>query len=153
MRALTDDAGQVLNEYSYDSYGNIETEVEALSQRYRYTGMEWDAATGLYHYRARAYDAELGRFLQEDPIGFNSGDLNFFRHVESNPQNFTDPTGLAGAGECGGKAEASFQKNNYFYAVGRRIACSFSAISGVMAIFIPTTSASAKVISGVLEVY
>lgn len=41
----------------------------SFDQPFAYTGREWDAATGLYHYRARAYDAETGRFLQEDPAG------------------------------------------------------------------------------------
>ena len=54
--------------------------------------------TGLHYYRARWYDANLGRFISEDPIGFAGGDINLFGYVWNNPQSFVDPTGLAGWG-------------------------------------------------------
>ena len=44
--------------------------------------------------RARAYDAELGRFTTRDPIGFSSGDTNAYRFVQNDPVNFADPSGL-----------------------------------------------------------
>ncbi len=46
------------------------------------------------YYRARYYDPSIGRFISEDPIGFNGG-INFYRYVYDNPVNFTDPHGLA----------------------------------------------------------
>ena len=76
MRAVTDDAGSVVNEYSYDSYGQPETAVETVPQPFRFTGREYDPETGLSHYRSRAYDPSTSRFLQEDPIWFEAGDLN-----------------------------------------------------------------------------
>ena len=70
IRYLTDSSGTIVNAYDYDSYGRPMFGVTAFDQPFAYTGREWDVATGLYHYRARAYDAETGRFLQEDPLGF-----------------------------------------------------------------------------------
>lgn len=32
--------------------------------------------------------------MSEDPIGFNGGDVNFYRYAKSKPINFRDPTGL-----------------------------------------------------------
>ncbi|SRR5579871_1240304 len=40
------------------------------------------------------YNPVLGRFLSEDPIGYESGDVNLYRYVQDNPPNATDPTGL-----------------------------------------------------------
>ena len=60
---------------------------------YAYTGREWDPEINLYYYRARYYDPKIGRFISEDPIGFEGG-LNFYAYVFNNPGNFVDPWGL-----------------------------------------------------------
>lgn len=54
---------------------------------------EYDSATGLYHYRARAYDPASKRFLQQDPIGFAAGDTNLYRYVFNAPTVYRDPSG------------------------------------------------------------
>ena len=41
-------------------------------------------------------DAQTGRFLSEDPIGFAGQDQNLYRYVFSNPVNFKDPDGEIG---------------------------------------------------------
>ena len=43
--------------------------------------------------RARYYDADTGRFISEDPSGFNGG-INLYAYCNSNPVNFVDPSGL-----------------------------------------------------------
>jgi len=107
IRYLTDSAGTIVNAYDYDSYGRPMFGITAFDQPFAYTGREWGQATGLYHYRARAYDAEMGRFLQEDPIGCASGDLNFYRYVKNNPVRYIDPSGLvAAAGTLGTQRQA-----------------------------------------------
>lgn len=107
VRALTGEDGAVLNAYAYTAYGGEESAVEALAQPLRYTGREYDADTGLYHYRARAYDPATGRFLQEDPLFFGAGDLNLYRYTWNNPLNWTDPSGMAAASERAGLAPIS----------------------------------------------
>jgi uncharacterized protein RhaS with RHS repeats len=47
----------------------------------------------LQYSRARFYDAKLGRFISEDPIGFRGGDVNLFGYVGGNPLRFRDPSG------------------------------------------------------------
>ena len=89
--SLTDSSGAVVSSANYDSFGNS---TNNLTTRYQYTGREKDEFTGLMYYRARWYDANLGRFISEDPIGFAGGDANLFGYVKNNPQNFVDATGL-----------------------------------------------------------
>ncbi len=48
----------------------------------------------MYYYRARYYDAGLGRFISEDPIGFGGSDFNLYRYVGNSPISFVDPLGL-----------------------------------------------------------
>jgi uncharacterized protein RhaS with RHS repeats len=45
------------------------------------------------HYKARVYDPSLGRFLQTDPIGYES-DLNLLAYVGNDPVNAIDAFGL-----------------------------------------------------------
>jgi len=92
---LTDSTGNVVQTYVYDSFGNIVLQSGALENPFTYTGREFDSETGLYFYRARYYDPSLGRFLQEDPIGFQGGDINIYAYVGNNPINFIDSYGLA----------------------------------------------------------
>ena len=41
-----------------------------------------------------SYDPTIGRWTQEDPIGFEGGDANLYRYVGNSPTNATDPMGL-----------------------------------------------------------
>jgi RHS repeat-associated protein len=40
---------------------------------FQYTGQVWLPELGVYSYKARMYDPDLGRFLQPDPIGYGDG--------------------------------------------------------------------------------
>lgn len=40
------------------------------------------------------YDAIIGRFFSEDPIGLDAGDPNLYRYVDNDPVNRVDPNGL-----------------------------------------------------------
>jgi RHS repeat-associated protein len=77
----------------YHSFGRIIQQMGTLSNRFWYTGREWDGEIGLYFYRARYYDPLVGRFIGEDPIGFSARDANLYRFVDNSPTNFTDPMG------------------------------------------------------------
>ncbi len=90
--ALTDDAGALQNEYTYEPFGTT-TETGADSNPFQYTGRENDG-TGLYYYRARYYHPGLQRFASEDPAGFR-GSKNFYAYVEDSPATAFDPLGLA----------------------------------------------------------
>ena len=93
---ITDDTGQVVKSYVYDSFGNIVLQSGTLENPFTYTGREFDAESGLYYYRMRHYDPGLGRFISEDPLEFQAG-INFYSYVKNNPVNFKDPFGLNGA--------------------------------------------------------
>jgi RHS repeat-associated core domain len=60
---------------------------------FQYTAREVDIETGLQYNRARYYDPSDGRFLSEDPIGFEGG-INKYTYSLNNPIVFNDPTGL-----------------------------------------------------------
>ena len=88
--ALTDSKGALLERQTYDAYGNS---TGSTRTRYGYTGRERDSLTGLLYYRARSYGPQIGRFISEDPIGFQGGDVNIYAYVANSPVNFSDPSG------------------------------------------------------------
>ena len=93
--ALTDENGNIVESFAYDNhYGAIidHTKTVETNNPYGYTGREVDA-DDLYYYRARYYDPTIQRFLSEDPIGFDSGDFNWYRYVWDSPVNLKDPNG------------------------------------------------------------
>ncbi|MGB7415483.1 MAG: RHS repeat-associated core domain-containing protein, partial [Thermosynechococcaceae cyanobacterium] len=95
VRDVVDSDGNVLNHISYDSFGNVTGETNPdIDFRFGYTGREFDEETGQYYYRARYFDSGVGRFISEDPIGFDGGDANLYRYVGNGPVNATDPSGL-----------------------------------------------------------
>ena len=96
--ALTDSTGKVVESFTYDNhYGSIlnHTKTTETNNPYAYTGRELDTDE-LYYYRARYYDPTIERFLSEDPIGFRSGDFNFYRYVNNSPVDLIDSWGLNG---------------------------------------------------------
>ena len=103
-----DEDGTVLARYGYDPYG-MATEYAAdwtggtapSEDGPLYAGYFFDAETGLYHVRNRQYQADMGKFLQRDPIGYAAGDSNLTRYVGSSPLSATDPMGLAPPGRSG----------------------------------------------------
>ena len=64
---LTGVAGGVQNDYRYDAFGVLLEKCEQEGNRILYTGQQYDRATEQYYLRARYYNPQLGRFLQEDP--------------------------------------------------------------------------------------
>ncbi len=92
---ITDTTGVVKQRYTYSSFGKIESQLDPnFIQPYTFTAREFDPETGLYHYRKRDLDPNTGRFNQEDPLNFYSGDLNLYAYVGNNPVRTTDPSGL-----------------------------------------------------------
>ncbi len=94
VTSLSNGSGALANSYAFDSYGKLTASNGTVTNPFQYTGREADQETGLYYYRARYYDQNIGRFISEDPIGLKEGP-NFYDYVTNNPLNFVDPRGLA----------------------------------------------------------
>ena len=106
--------GSVVAHFQYDSLGVILDGRENVT-RYQFTGREHDSNTDLNYHRARWYDPASGKWLSEDPIGFEAGDANVTRYVGNGVQNATDPSGMveriSGGTPVLGKKPLEFKTN------------------------------------------
>ena len=99
---LTNGSGAIIESYRYDVFGAATVKdgngnvisATAYHNRFLFTGREYVDTFGIYEYRARTYHPGLGRFLSEDPKGFDAGDYNLFRYCMNDPEDHTDPTGM-----------------------------------------------------------
>lgn len=88
--------GQQLNTYTYDIWGNPETEEETVPNIFRYSGEYWDSTMALQYLRERWYDPNAGRFVSKDPYQGSLDyplSLNRYSYVVNNPLIYTDPRG------------------------------------------------------------
>jgi RHS repeat-associated protein len=93
--ALVDASGNLATQYSYDPFGNTTFSGATNTNGFQYTGRE-NEGNGLYFYRNRYYSPVLGRFVNEDPLGFAGSGPNFYAYVFDSPTNLVDPFGLEG---------------------------------------------------------
>jgi RHS repeat-associated protein len=94
VRVVLDQDNHVCAGFYYQPFGEliIPNSDSVRRFRYLYTGQEFDWETGLYNYRARMYDPQLGRFCAPDPAHQYASP---YEYVGNNPINLIDPTGNA----------------------------------------------------------
>jgi RHS repeat-associated protein len=88
--------GVELNNYTYDIWGKVESQLEGMNNPYKYAGEYNDKETGFYYLSARYYDPKISRFINEDTYEgdiSNPLSLNLYTYVHNNPLTNVDPTG------------------------------------------------------------
>lgn len=94
VRDIVSAAGAVVAHVEYSSFGQVISVIgPGVLDRFRFTGREFDEETRLYCYRARYYAASIGMFISQDPIGFDSRDLNLYHYAVNSPIMHLDPSG------------------------------------------------------------
>ena len=80
---------------AFDSFGNVTQEVNPTNADilFGFTGRQFDPVADLQNNLNRWYDAAVGEWISEDPIGFAGGDANLNRYVQNSPISHVDPLG------------------------------------------------------------
>jgi len=94
--------GAITQRMEYDAFGNEMTLDSVLEGGggtirevpFRFSTKYTDSETGLSYYGYRYYSAEMGRWLNRDPIG-EEGGTNLYAVVSNNMVNWVDPEGLS----------------------------------------------------------
>ncbi len=94
VRDVTDSIGVRVASYDYDPYGKRKQVFGNIVADFGFTGHYYHAASGLYLATYRAYNPDLGRWINRDPVGESSG-VNVYDYAKNNPLNNTDPLGLS----------------------------------------------------------
>jgi RHS repeat-associated protein len=110
---LLNDKGQAVKDYRYDTFGKEDfaspqafggkrtqeiwhQEIEKIDNPFRYSGEYLDEETGNYYLRARYYDPEIQRFINEDSYGVERGAAwleHLYNYCGNDPINNVDPSG------------------------------------------------------------
>lgn len=103
--AHSDSSGALVEQVRYEAYGrpifiDARGVLPAANESFTgnplaFTARLWDGSTDVYDYRKRQiYDPRIGRFSQEDPLGFYGGRETLFAYASDNPILLIDPMGL-----------------------------------------------------------
>jgi RHS repeat-associated protein len=120
VTALTDTSGNVLEQFTYDPYGNVTVlspssgvAADLYSWVYLFQSGRRDATTGLYKFEQRDYNPALGTWMEQDPAGYING-LNRYQAFGDRPLSMVDPSGLCtngGTGINGGQTYSASQQS------------------------------------------
>ena len=116
---LTDNSQLSTVNYRYSAFGSIESQSNAHQNEYTYTGRQIDREAGLYYYRSRYYNSEIGRFISIDnlilnkffnnknfkKVSYNIELINLYLYTSNNPVRFVDFTGGALVAHPGGGSD------------------------------------------------
>jgi len=93
VRDVADSKGKVVEHVEYNAFGKVTKQTGTSDCMFGYTGKMFDDATGLQWNINRWYDCNVGRWISEDPIGFEAADENLYRYVSNNSVLFSDNFG------------------------------------------------------------
>ena len=118
--ALTDSSGAGVEGYYYDAYG-YQTVVlpgtdgildfgpddvyvpgapSSVGNPFMFTGQRFDPETGLLYYKNRHDSTFFGRFMQREPLDYDTGDNNLYEYVGGRPTFAVDPIGQCSISIC-----------------------------------------------------
>jgi RHS repeat-associated protein len=98
-RALSNDASDRTDAYTYDVFGSVRTHGGSASQPFGFTGEQHDDEGWLLYLRTRFYDPTIGRFSQRDVVQssvVHPQTWNMYVYVYNSPAKLIDPMGFWG---------------------------------------------------------
>jgi RHS repeat-associated protein len=129
---VTDSSGALLARYAFDPWGRrtLVAGTDVTKQGFagqRTSSDSQDLELSVF----RAYDANIGRWLGEDPVRWKGGD-NFFTYASNNPVGLVDLLGLQASVSCPQPCRKVFDKSLYLACVGYELTTINVAAGGLL---------------------
>ncbi len=107
--AITDENGNVTDRFQYAPYGELARHDGLTNTPFMFNGGYgvMTDSNGLYYMRARYYNPEIRRFINQDVLTGsidNGQSLNRYAYTNGNPISYVDPFGLWGIGLSGSES-------------------------------------------------
>ena len=130
--ALLDNTQTKTDTFEYWPYGEVRTRTRVTATPFQYVGTlgYHQDSSGRTYVRARTLNTAQGRWMTEDPIGFDGGDWNLYRYVGNKTITRLDPSGMIDAISIWDQNQlnncrklspgACFECANYFIRYGTR---------------------------------
>src|SRR5579862_9398028 len=85
--ALLDNTQTPTDTFTFWPYGEVNTSTGTTGTPFKFVGTKgyYTDDSGKLYVRARYLDVPKGRWLTEDPIGFDGGDINLYRYSRNRP--------------------------------------------------------------------
>ncbi len=93
IREVVDDSGILTARFDYSAWGEVKLVSGSFDLDFRFTGHYIHQPSNLHLAPFRAYDSELTKWINRDPIEENGG-VNLYGYVENDPVNRDDELGL-----------------------------------------------------------
>ncbi|WP_198402813.1 right-handed parallel beta-helix repeat-containing protein [Methylomonas koyamae] len=91
---LVDSNGLVVWSARQEAFGNMHVSLAAVGNNLRFPGQYYDQETGLHNNFQRMYNPNIGRYIENDPIG-HLGGLNLYGYSDNSPIDIIDHLGMA----------------------------------------------------------
>lgn len=86
--------GEIAQMLEYDEFGTVILDTNPGFQPFGFAGGLYDPSTRLTRFGARDYDASVGRWTTQDPLGFAGSGPNLYEYAHGDPINGVDRNGL-----------------------------------------------------------
>jgi RHS repeat-associated protein len=114
IRDIIDAKGKVIGHREYNAFGKVTRNTGKAECIFGYTGKIFDNQTHLQWNINRWYDANVSRWISEDPIGFRGRDRNLSRYVGNKTTTNHDSRGLTFCSYwCPNLCPVQGERNNY----------------------------------------
>src|SRR5579864_7024447 len=93
--ALLDNTQTQTDTFSYWPYGEVNVRTGSTPTPFQYVGTKgyYQDSSSKTYVRARHLDTQKGRWLTQDPIGYEAEDWNLYRYDRNNPTTNVDISG------------------------------------------------------------